>query len=70
MSDLVQSMIASSEPARIVDIAAMPDIQGSQARFRVSVRDTGRGVQLENRERVFEQYFHRKAGTQSLRNVD
>jgi signal transduction histidine kinase len=29
--------------------------------IRVAVQDTGRGVQLENRERVFEQYF-REAG--------
>ena len=57
LNNLVDNAVKFTPTGGSVAVSATID----EDSIRVSVRDTGRGVQLENRERVFEQYF-REAG--------
>ena len=57
LNNLVDNAVKFTPTGGSVAVSATVD----EDFIRVSVRDTGRGVQLENRERVFEQYF-REAG--------
>jgi signal transduction histidine kinase len=57
LNNLLDNAIKFTPGGGSIAVRATLDEEG----IRVSVRDTGRGVQLENRDRVFEQYF-REAG--------
>jgi signal transduction histidine kinase len=57
LNNLLDNAIKFTPAGGSIAVGAALDDEG----IRVTVRDTGRGVQHENRERVFEQYF-REAG--------
>jgi signal transduction histidine kinase len=57
LNNLVDNAVRFTPPGGSISVRLML----VEEDVRVAVRDTGRGVQLENRERVFEQYF-REAG--------
>jgi signal transduction histidine kinase len=57
LNNLLDNAIKFTPPGGSVAVGATRGDDG----IRISVQDTGRGVQPENRERVFEQYF-REAG--------
>jgi signal transduction histidine kinase len=57
LNNLLDNAIKFTPGGGSIAVRAIPDEES----VRVAVRDTGRGVQLENRQRVFEQYF-REAG--------
>jgi len=57
LNNLVDNALKFTPPGGSIAL----QLSCAEESIRVAVRDTGRGVQLENRERVFEQYF-REAG--------
>jgi signal transduction histidine kinase len=57
LNNLVDNAVKFTSPGGSVAVRASCADEG----IRIAVQDTGRGVQPENRERVFEQYF-REAG--------
>jgi signal transduction histidine kinase len=63
LNNLIDNAIKFTPVGGSVALSAASDEDG----VHVSVRDTGRGVQLENRERVFEQYFREQGDGDSGR---
>ena len=57
LNNLLDNAVKFTSSGGSVAVSACHDERG----VRVAVQDTGRGVQPENRERIFEQYF-REAG--------